>query len=194
MYTSTWKGELTDAPRSVTSDHAYPRIARDQRGERVTRSPSSNGRQIGKVSDSVSLRWYPRPRESTAERSATKPPGIRTGNTPVGRSRETSKLPLIGQSISFSAFSRKVETSCERKSVPTVPLLKLAKRSERRRISRDFHFLYLQSRCFFLGPIISSVVALQTDLARPWPAILCLAASSLSLIVCPAILSRCHSG
>lgn len=48
---------------------------------------------------------------------------------------------------------------------------------------------YLQSRCFFLGPIISSVVALQTDLARPWPAMLCLAASSLSFIVCPAILS-----
>jgi len=50
--------------------------------------------------------------------------------------------------------------------------------------------LYLQSRCFFLGPIISSVVALQTDLARPWPAMLCLAANSLSLIVCPAILSH----
>lgn len=50
--------------------------------------------------------------------------------------------------------------------------------------------LYSQSRCFFLGPIISSVVALQTDLARPWPAMLCLAANSLSLIVCPAILSR----
>lgn len=49
--------------------------------------------------------------------------------------------------------------------------------------------LYSQSRCFFLGPIISSVVALQTDFARPCPAMLCLAASSLSLIVCPAILS-----
>lgn len=59
--------------------------------------------------------------------------------------------------------------------------------------SKNFHFIYLQSRCFFLGPIISSVVALQTDLARPWPAMLCLAASSLSLIVCPAILSRCHT-
>ncbi|KAH0540208.1 hypothetical protein KQX54_014524, partial [Cotesia glomerata] len=43
------------------------------------------------------------------------------------------------------------------------------------------------SKCFFLGPIISSVVALQTAFARPWPAILCLAASNLSLIVCPAI-------
>lgn len=30
---------------------------------------------------------------------------------------------------------------------------------------------------------------MQTALARPWPAMLCLAANSLSLIVCPAILS-----
>lgn len=46
---------------------------------------------------------------------------------------------------------------------------------------------YSQSKCFFLGPIISSVVALHTDFAKPWPAILCLAASNLSFIVCPAI-------
>jgi len=68
------------------------------------------------------------------------------------------------------------------------------RRMFRRCATGNFHSFYSQSRCFFLGPIISSVVALQTDLARPWPAILCLAASSLSLIVCPAILSRCHSG
>ena len=30
------------------------------------------------------------------------------------------------------------------------------------------YFIYLQSRCFFFGPIISSVVALHTALARPW--------------------------
>lgn len=47
--------------------------------------------------------------------------------------------------------------------------------------------LYLQSKCFFLGPINSSVVALQTDFASPWPARLCLAANNLSFIVCPAI-------
>lgn len=46
--------------------------------------------------------------------------------------------------------------------------------------------IYLQSKCFFLGPIISSVVALQTDFARPCPARLCLAANSRSFIVCPA--------
>ena len=44
----------------------------------------------------------------------------------------------------------------------------------------------LQSKCFFLGPMISSVVALQTALASPCPAKLCLAASILSLIVWPA--------
>lgn len=38
-----------------------------------------------------------------------------------------------------------------------------------------------------MGPISSSVVALQTDLARPCPAKLCFAASKRSLIVCPAI-------
>lgn len=46
-----------------------------------------------------------------------------------------------------------------------------------------------QSRCFFLGPIISSVVALHTDLANPCPARLCRAASNRSFIVCPAILA-----
>lgn len=50
-----------------------------------------------------------------------------------------------------------------------------------------FKILYSQSKCFFLGPMSSSVVALHTDFARPWPARLCLAASNLSLIVCPAI-------
>ncbi|KAJ8678710.1 hypothetical protein QAD02_014497 [Eretmocerus hayati] len=54
-------------------------------------------------------------------------------------------------------------------------------------IMRKLHRGHSQSRCFFLGPIISSVVALQTDLAKPWPARLCLAASSLSFIVCPAM-------
>ena len=43
----------------------------------------------------------------------------------------------------------------------------------------------LQSRCFFFGPMISSVVALHTALARPWPARLCRAARILSLRVCP---------
>lgn len=47
--------------------------------------------------------------------------------------------------------------------------------------------LHLQSKCFFFGPMHSSVVALHTDLASPWPARLWRAASSLSLIVCPAI-------
>lgn len=60
---STWKGESTDVPRSVTFNYAWPRIgrhaggfARDQWGsERVTRSPSSDDGQIEKVSDSVRL-------------------------------------------------------------------------------------------------------------------------------------------
>lgn len=42
---------------------------------------------------------------------------------------------------------------------------------------------YSQSKCFFLGAIISSVVALQTDFANPWPAMLWRAAKSLSFIV-----------
>lgn len=46
---------------------------------------------------------------------------------------------------------------------------------------------HLQSKCFFFGPIISSVVALHTDLASPWPAKLCRAANNLSFIVWPAI-------
>lgn len=48
-------------------------------------------------------------------------------------------------------------------------------------------FFYLQSKCFFFGPISSSVVALQTDLAKPCPASECFAASKRSFIVCPAI-------
>ena len=46
---------------------------------------------------------------------------------------------------------------------------------------------YSQSRCFFFGPMISSVVALQTDLAKPWPAMLCLAAAIRSIILWPDI-------
>lgn len=49
-------------------------------------------------------------------------------------------------------------------------------------------YMYSQSKCFFLGAIISSVVALHTDLASPWPAKLCLAANRRSFIVCPAIM------
>lgn len=45
----------------------------------------------------------------------------------------------------------------------------------------------LQSKCFFFGPIISSVVALHTDLANPCPAKLWRAASNRSFIVWPAI-------
>lgn len=45
----------------------------------------------------------------------------------------------------------------------------------------------LQSRCFFLGPINSSVVALQTAFAKPWPAMECLAAKRRSLRVWPAL-------
>lgn len=55
------------------------------------------------------------------------------------------------------------------------------------RQSRPTLHRYLQSRCFFFGPIISSVVALHTDFASPWPARLCRAASNLSLIVWPAM-------
>ena len=40
--------------------------------------------------------------------------------------------------------------------------------SLRRRISALSFVLYLQSRCFFFGPMISSVVALHTAFARPW--------------------------
>lgn len=47
--------------------------------------------------------------------------------------------------------------------------------------------MHSQSKCFFFGPISSSVVALHTDLAKPCPAKLCRAANSLSCIVWPAI-------
>ena len=40
--------------------------------------------------------------------------------------------------------------------------------SLRRRLSASSFVLYLQSRCFFFGPMISSVVALHTAFARPW--------------------------
>lgn len=46
---------------------------------------------------------------------------------------------------------------------------------------------YLQSKCFFFGPITSSVVALHTTLANPWPDRLCLAAVIRSIILCPDI-------
>ncbi len=62
---------------------------------------------------------------------------------------------------------------------------------------------YLQSKCFFLGPSNSSVVALQTDFAKPCPARLCFAANKRSLMVCPAMIpiryctklkhNECHS-
>lgn len=52
----------------------------------------------------------------------------------------------------------------------------------------------LQSRCFFFGPMTSSVVALQTAFASPWPAIEWRAASNRSLIVWPDIFAkkRCY--
>ncbi len=53
------------------------------------------------------------------------------------------------------------------------------------KISFKIQIFDLQSRCFFLGPINSSVVALQTALARPWPASECLAAKRRSFKVCP---------
>lgn len=43
---------------------------------------------------------------------------------------------------------------------------------------------YLQSKCFFFGPITSSVVALHTTLANPWPAMLCFAAVTRSIMLC----------
>ena len=48
----------------------------------------------------------------------------------------------------------------------------------------------LQSKCFFLGPISSSVVALQTALARPWPANECFAAKIRSFNVCPVFILK----
>ena len=50
-----------------------------------------------------------------------------------------------------------------------------------------------QSRCFLLGAISSSVVALHTALARPWPAMECLAARMRSLIVWPLAISEADS-
>lgn len=52
---------------------------------------------------------------------------------------------------------------------------------------RKIDWWNLQSKCFFFGPIISSVVALHTDLANPCPAKLWRAASNRSFIVWPAI-------
>ena len=52
---------------------------------------------------------------------------------------------------------------------------------------------YSQSRCFLLGAMSSSVVALHTALARPWPAMECLAARMRSLIVWPLAISEADS-
>ena len=52
-------------------------------------------------------------------------------------------------------------------------------------VTVKFVKINLQSRCFFLGPINSSVVALQTAFANPWPASECLAAISRSFRVWP---------
>lgn len=53
---------------------------------------------------------------------------------------------------------------------------------------------YLQSRCFFLGPITSWVVALQTALATAEPVTLCCAAVMRSVIDCPDIAARPGGG
>ena len=53
--------------------------------------------------------------------------------------------------------------------------------------------LHSQSRCFLLGAMSSSVVALHTALARPWPAMECLAARMRSLIVWPLAISETDS-
>ena len=53
--------------------------------------------------------------------------------------------------------------------------------------------LHSQSRCFLLGAMSSSVVALHTALARPWPAMECLAARMRSLIVWPLAISEADS-
>jgi len=45
---------------------------------------------------------------------------------------------------------------------------------------------YIQSRCFLLGPMTSSVVALQITLARLWPETVCLAANTRSTTLWPA--------
>lgn len=55
---------------------------------------------------------------------------------------------------------------------------------ERNEIVRNI-FKFLQSRCFRFGPMISSVVALQTNFATGCPAIVFFAAKSRSTILCP---------
>lgn len=47
--------------------------------------------------------------------------------------------------------------------------------------------IYLQSICFFLGPSTSSVVALHTVRAKPWPARAYLTAFRRSFMVCPVV-------
>ena len=50
--------------------------------------------------------------------------------------------------------------------------------------------LHSQSRCFLLGAMSSSVVALHTALARPCPAMECLAARMRSFMVWPLAMSQ----
>lgn len=50
--------------------------------------------------------------------------------------------------------------------------------------------LNLQSRCFFLGPLTSCVVALQTALLMADPVMLCCAAAIRSVKDCPDMLRR----
>ncbi len=65
--------------------------------------------------------------------------------------------------------------------------LLLVKELKKRRNNRFIinRIEYLQSRCFRFGPIISSVVALQTTFARACPAIVFFAAKSRSTRLCP---------
>lgn len=48
----------------------------------------------------------------------------------------------------------------------------------------------LQSRCFFLGPLTSCVVALQTALLMADPVMLCCAAAIRSVKDCPDMVLR----
>lgn len=95
------------------------------------------------------------------------------------RGEQKKSLPHVCTSNRFTVTLSGQGTRAE---VVTVPQAKGGRPTEGKGTA------HLQSKCFFLGPIISSVVALQTDLASPWPARLCRAASSLSLMVCPAML------
>lgn len=52
---------------------------------------------------------------------------------------------------------------------------------------------HLQSRCFFLGPLTSCVVALHTALLMADPVMLCCAAAIRSVIDWPDMASICRS-